>query len=58
MLDSKLIIKTNQGLMEDMESNINCANQTIVDMSKTQHEAYEYSKEINNQSYQQMLKNK
>ena len=58
MLDNKLIIKTNQGLMEDMETNINCANQTIDDMSKTQHEAYEHSKEINNKSYQQMIKNK
>ena len=45
-------------MIENAINNIYSASNTLVDITNSHNEAFEYSKEINKESHQQMLKNK
>ena len=57
MLQSKSIIKANQKLMTNLQTNVYNADNTIFDISKIQDEASELSKQLNKESNEQMLQN-
>ena len=45
-------------MIENAKANIYSASETLCDITNSRNEAFKYSKEINDKSHKQMLKNK